>query len=121
MASKEYLKYQYKIKPRDLYRNGDDSPYYYHPILIANSILGSFNALMNQQEKNTASKIFWKHIHWLKTNGIQYQDSLVFPFPYALPEFSPYPNWVSGMYQGEILSCFARAFYLSNDPNFLEL
>jgi heparosan-N-sulfate-glucuronate 5-epimerase len=57
---------------------------------------------------------------WLEKNGIEHKGALVFPFPYGLKEFNEEPNWVSGMYQGQILSCFARAYYLSKEEKYLD-
>lgn len=120
VALKSRLKDHYKISSRILYPEHDPGDTYFHPVLIANCILGNFNLYLQHRDKNFL-KVFWDNIHWLSNYGVTHGDSLVFPFPYGLKEFNPEPDWVSGMYQGQILSCFARAYHLSKEEKYLEL
>jgi hypothetical protein len=120
VALKERLKDHYKISSATLYPPHDKGDTYFHPVLIANCILGNYNLYLDSSDRK-ALEVFWNNIHWLANNGISYKDALVFPFPYGLKEFNPEPDWVSGMYQGQILSCFARAYDLSKEAKYLEL
>ncbi|MCF8223791.1 MAG: D-glucuronyl C5-epimerase family protein [Bacteroidales bacterium] len=112
---KERLKDQYKISRASLYKS-DNSEYYYHPAAIAQCALGSFNLINNYQEGNY-KKTFLSNITWLLDNGILYNNCLVYPFPFGLPDFHPEPMWVSGMYQGQVLSALVRAYLLTEDKS----
>jgi heparosan-N-sulfate-glucuronate 5-epimerase len=120
VAMKERLKDHYKISKETLYPPHDQGETYYHPVLIANCILGNYNLYLDRRDQHSL-EVFWNNIRWLANNGVAHKDALVFPFPYGLKEFNPEPNWVSGMYQGQILSCFARAYHLSGEQQYLEL
>ncbi len=116
MASKERLIKQYKISRDILYSN--KKSYYYHPVLIAQCALGCYNLLADGHQK-PYEKIFWSNIKWLLNNGVSYKNTLVYPFPFGLPDFHSKPFWVSGMYQGQILSALVRAYKLTNDLEIL--
>ena len=120
VALKQRLKDHYKISSKTLYPEHDQGETYFHPVLIANCILGNYNLYMEHHDKIYLD-VFWNNIHWLAANGVSYNNALVFPFPYGLNEFNPEPDWVSGMYQGQILSCFARAYHLSGNEKYLDL
>jgi hypothetical protein len=120
VAMKSRLKDHYKISSAVLYPPEDPGETYFHPVLVANCILGNYNLFLDNGDP-AALEIFWNNIRWLAGNGVPYKGALVYPFPYGLKEFNPEPNWVSGMYQGQILSCFARAFHLSGDEQYMEL
>lgn len=113
MNSKERLKDQYKISWNDLYRESDDK-FYYHPASISQCALASFN-LMSNGNKDPYVKIFMSNITWLLENGITHGNSVVYPFPFGLPDFHPQPEWVSGMYQGQVLSALVRAYLITKD------
>jgi heparosan-N-sulfate-glucuronate 5-epimerase len=113
MNSKDRLKEQYKISRADLYKNTDAS-YYYHPASISQCALACFNLIADGNE-DPYRRIFMSNIKWLIENGIAYGDSVVYPFPFGLPDFHPEPNWVSGMYQGQVLSALVRAYIITND------
>jgi hypothetical protein len=120
VALKERLKDHYKISSETLYPPEDPGDTYFHPVLIANCILGNYNLYLDRGNQPSLD-VFWNNIRWLSNNGVSHKGSLVYPFPYGLKEFNPEPNWVSGMYQGQILSCFARAFHLSGEATYLDL
>lgn len=120
VALKSRLKDHYKISSNVLFPPEDPGETYFHPVLIANCILGNYNLYMDTKDQGSL-EVFWNNIRWLAENGVSHKGSLVYPFPYGLKEFNPEPNWVSGMYQGQILSCFARAYHLSKDETYLEL
>jgi len=108
---------QYKISEDDLYQDDPDD-FYFHPVTIAQCILGCFNLII-EGKREPYEKIFWANVNWLVNNGVNQNDSLVYPFPYGLPSFNPEPGWVSGMYQGQILSCFIRASLLKDRKLYL--
>ncbi len=120
VAMKLRLKDHYKINSEILFPEHDKGDTYFHPVLIANCILGNYNLYLEHGDQKYLN-VFWNNINWLAQNGVPHQDALVFPFPYGLNEFNPEPDWVSGMYQGQILSCFARAYEISKDEKYLEL
>jgi len=120
VALKERLKDHYRISSETLYTQEDPGDTYFHPVLIANCILGNYNLHLDRGDQQSL-EVFWNNTRWLSDNGVSFGESLVYPFPYGLKEFNPEPDWVSGMYQGQILSCFARAYHLSGEEQYLEL
>lgn len=113
MNSKERLKDQYVISKDDLYQY-DSNKFYYHPASIAQCALGTFN-LMIRGYDDQYRETFMANINWLLENGIACGESLVYPFPFGLPDFHPDPDWVSGMYQGQVLSALVRAYIITKD------
>jgi hypothetical protein len=120
VVKKLRLKDHYKIDSKILFPDNDKSDTFFHPIVIANCILGNYNLYVDHND-SLYLDVFWNNIKWLVNNGVSYNNCLLFPFPYGLKEFNSEPNWVSGMYQGQILSCFSRAYHLSGDPQYLDL
>ncbi len=118
VVKKLRLRDHYKIELATLFPEEDKEETFYHPVVIANCILGHYNLSVDNKDPRHLD-IFWDNIRWLEHNGLKYNNCLLFPFPYGLEQFNPEPNWVSGMYQGQILSCFARAYYLTKDQKYL--
>ena len=72
-ASKKRLLKQYKIREEDLYKDDQDD-FYYHPVAIAQSILGCFNLIIEGQ-REPHEKIFWANVNWLVNNGVNQNDT----------------------------------------------
>lgn len=119
MNSKDRLLHQYKISKFDLYRHNKDK-YYYHPASIAQCALGSFN-LIAEGQNDPYRDIFMANIKWLIENGVLYGESIVYPFPFGLPDFHPCPDWVSGMYQGQVISALVRAYLILKDDSIISI
>lgn len=113
-AQKSRLINLHSIKSDALYNSADSSDYYYHPVLIAQCSLGCFN-LIADGFIETYMPTFEANINWLIRNGVEYKNTIVFPFPYGIPDFNPEPGWVSGMYQGQILSALLRSYLITQD------
>jgi hypothetical protein len=97
-----------------------NNQYFYHPNPIAQGALGYYD-LWLEKKSPFYLKQFWKQISWLEKNGQEYQESLVYPIPFILPSFSNVKNWVSGMYQGIILSALVRAAAITNENKYFNL
>jgi heparosan-N-sulfate-glucuronate 5-epimerase len=109
MSSRKKLQDNYRI--RNITPGGDDKDYYYHPVVIAQCFLGCYNLIVTGYNQSY-EYILKANLKWLETNGLKYKNSLLYPFPFSLPVFNQQSGRVSGMYQGQILSCFVRAAYL---------
>jgi len=118
MSSRSKLRDNYKIP--DALPGNDDNVFYYHPVLIAQCCLACYNLIMSGYSQPYETTL-QANLKWLETNGLNYKNSILYPFPFDLPVFSPGSGRVSGMYQGQILSCFVRAVLLYNKETYLPL
>jgi len=102
----------------------DDLPdykeYFYHPIVITHFALVNFDLYL-ETKKNKFKKMFLDQVNGLEKLSIEHKQTLVFPFPFGNDLYDLKPNWVSSMSQGEILSCFVRAYLISENEKYLEL
>ncbi len=114
MNSKKRLLKHYKISKNDLYE-ADRSEFYYHPAAVAQCALATFNLMTKEGHVKPFRDTFVSNIAWIMENGIEYDNSTVYPFPFGLPDFHPNPGWVSGMYQGLVLSALVRAYLISKN------
>ena len=94
--------------------------YFYHPCNIAQAAFGYYDNYV-LTKKLEFKKLFLAQINWLEDNSKEYRNAYIYPFPYATKGFGTKPGWISGMYQGEILSCFVKAYVLTNDNKYLFL
>lgn len=97
-----------------------NADWFYHPCTIAQAALAYYDILLDDKNEKV-EELFWAQINWLCNNGVSYKNALVYPFPFAVKTFGVKPNWISGMYQGHILSCFVRAYVLSGDERYMDL
>lgn len=118
-SSKKYMKEVFKLTDKEMSISGTKE-YFYHPCSIAHAGLGNFDLYLETEEKKYKGS-FFDQIRWLEKNGVKYKNTIVYPFPFAVKGFNSKPDWVSAMYQGEILSCFVRAFIISENEKYLEL
>lgn len=98
----------------DTSEHGD---YYYHPCEIAQAVCAYYDLYIESNDKRYIDLLF-SNIKWLSDNYVEYKDTYVYPFPFAIKTFGEKEGWISGMYQGIILSAFIRASILSNDNSF---
>jgi hypothetical protein len=76
---------------------------------------------MTEDHSNPYRDIFMANINWLLENGTIHGESIVYPFPFGLPDFHPEPDWVSGMYQGQVLSALVRAYMVTRENSIFSL
>jgi hypothetical protein len=94
--------------------------YFYHPIVITHFALINYDLYLETKE-NKYKKLFIDQVNGLEKLSIEHKQTLVFPFPFRNDLYDLKPDWVSAMYQGEILSCFVRAYLISENEKYLEL
>lgn len=112
MVPGEYFKQKFSCN--------EDIENFYHPGRIAQAAFGYFDNYVDTQ--NPEYKIsFFSQIKWLEENFKEYRNAYIYPFPFATKGFGTKPGWISGMIQGEILSCFVKAYVLTNNKNYLHL
>lgn len=92
--------------------------YFYHPCEIAQAVCAYYDMLLTDNS-NHHRELLLANVTWLKENYTEYKDAYVYPFPYAIKSFGEKPGWISGMYQGIILSAFVRAFIIFQDDEYL--
>ncbi len=93
--------------------------FFYHPVGLAQFALKYYGVYILSGDKKAANdflKIANKLLQIQEKNGaIPYG----FPFLYYLTNQTYEPGWVSAMAQGQVLSTFSRAFYLTEDTKWL--
>jgi len=108
----------FNLNSNNLEEIGEDG-YFYHPCPIAQGALGYFDLFVSTKEEKY-KELFMNQINWLELNGELFNNSLVYPFPFNIPSFSKHKKWVSGMYQGQILSSFVRAYIITKKKKYIE-
>ncbi len=109
----------FKLDERELEGIGTSS-FFYHPCPIAQGAIGYFDNWLENRDNYYLNQ-FWSQVSWFEHNGQENNNKLLFPFPFHIPSFSDNKNWVSGMYQGQILSVFSRALLLSGKEKYFEM
>ena len=71
----------------------------------------------HEPEKNKASIL--KCIKWLDENKVEFYDSYVWLSPIN-EQYGINEGWISGMYQGQAISLYLRAFQLFNNHEYLK-
>lgn len=110
--SRNYFTKKFKTNKKSI-----DSEFF-HPCTIAQAGIGFYDIYI-KTKNSEAKRKFWAQIKWFEKNYVEYKNTYVYPFPFTVKNFGIKPNWISGMYQGEILSCFVRAYVLSGDSKYL--
>lgn len=94
--------------------------FFYHPVAIAQYALKKWGGIIN--EKNTGyEKEFLDGAN--KLVAIQKENGALpynFEWRYYLSGETYKPGWVSAMAQGQALSVFSRAYYMTRDPKWLK-
>jgi hypothetical protein len=116
---KQQLIRLFDLDERELSDIGTDI-YFYHPNPIAQGAIGYYD-LWHERRSPYYLQQFWNQISWLEKNGYIHQGTLVYPISFKIPHFSNEKNWVSGMYQGQILSALVRAAFLSSDKKYMDM
>ena len=70
-------------------------------------------------EKNTA--LFLRCTEWLDNHKEDFKDTVVWRTKLKNLQYKIPPNWISGMYQGQAISLFLRAYQLTNNTHYLEV
>ncbi len=91
--------------------------YFYHPCEIGQAACAYHDMYLSTNETKY-KKLFLANISWLENNYVEYKDAYLYPFPYAIKTFGEKPGWISGMYQGIILSAFVRAYFITNKKKY---
>jgi hypothetical protein len=91
-----------------------------NPVTVAEFTLSEHGKYLDGLEPDPTK--FWAGVKKLRElqgfdGALRYQ----FTFPYYLTDTPFRPGWTSGMAQGMALSVYARAYLLTNDPQFLDL
>lgn len=98
--------------------------YYYNPVTIDQYALSYYDIYLNSKNKNKENlymkQQFLNAADWLIDNmdsigAIRYN----FSYKHYLDDNELQPGWVSAMAQGEALSVFSRAYYLTNNKKYI--
>ena len=92
--------------------------HYYHPCAISQFAIAICDIMIESPSDDLEHK-FWNQISWLESNYTEYKNSYVYTYPFAVASFGEEPHWISGMSQGQILSCFVRAYIKTKDLKYL--
>lgn len=92
--------------------------YFYHPCEIAQAVCAYYDLFVKTKDKKYIELLLANTI-WLENNYVEYKNAYVYPFPFAIKSFGNKAGWISGMYQGIILSAFIRANLITNDAKYL--
>lgn len=104
----------------------NDIPYFkkgenrdYTPMLVIQYGLMSHDLILKQVSIDENHNSLRACMHWLDENKITFYDSVVWRVnenkQYNLPQ-----GWISGMYQGQALSLYLRAFQMYKDEHYLK-
>ena len=90
----------------------------YAPVITIQYGLICYDLLLRNINVEKNSEIIKKCLNWLDDNKEEFKDSIVWRSDansqYNLPE-----GWISGMYQGQAISLYLRAYQLYNDESYL--
>ncbi len=100
--------------------NTGTGEYFHHPCPIAQGAIGYYDLWLENGDSAHLEQ-FRKQVNWLEENGVRHGDALLYPFPFPIPAFSSDKDWVSGMYQGHILSAFVRAAELLKKGSYADM
>jgi heparosan-N-sulfate-glucuronate 5-epimerase len=85
---------------------------------ICSYTLYHYNRYVRKNDKNDF-EIFMKMINFLYKKADIIKDTAL--WRYEMPWNGMKKGWISGMAQGEIISVFARAYYLTKEKKYLEI
>ncbi len=107
------------FNPHSLKLEGSSS---YHPIVIVQYALGHYN-LWKENSNNEHKESFLKCAKWLVNNYTYDKDHdlAVYYYYFDLKNPPVKAPWYSGMAQGQILSLLVRAYYETNDDDYINV
>jgi hypothetical protein len=93
----------------------------YHPTIIAQMGLASFDRVLNGDPQ--AEDTFLRTARWIEDHGTADRDGRFLIWPCAFPlRTPPVPApWISGMTQGQILSLLTRLYQRTGSPHTAEV
>ncbi len=90
----------------------------YAPVITIQYGLICYDLLLRNMSVEKNSEIVKKCLNWLDDNKEEFKDSIVWRSD-ANDQYSLPKGWVSGMYQGQAISLYLRAYQLYNDESYL--
>ena len=90
----------------------------YAPVITIQYGLICYDLLLRNMSVEKNSEIIKKCLNWLDDNKEEFKDSIVWRSD-ANDQYSLPKGWVSGMYQGQAISLYLRAYQLYNDESYL--
>ena len=89
----------------------------YHPTIIAQVGLASFDRMLNGERE--AEDTFLRTAGWIEDHGTEARDHRFLMWPCAFPLRTPpvAAPWISGMTQGQILSLLTRLYKQTESPH----
>lgn len=90
----------------------------YAPVLVIQYGLAHYDLLIKGENNTENSKIVLNTLNWLDLNKDSFKDSIVWRsdenLQYGIPK-----GWISGMYQGQAISLYLRAYQTFKDIHYL--
>jgi lantibiotic modifying enzyme len=93
---------------------------YYSVVYVIQYALIQHEFIMDGDKIDERKKIMLHCIDWLISESEDYLDSIIWRSKKNI-QYNLEDGWVSGMYQGQAISLFLRAYQLFNDDEYLEI
>ena len=93
----------------------------YNPTTIAQFALSSYDEYVISKE-NKYLQYFNDQVSYLKSNFVELSDKTIgYPYNFYLADYDLAPPWYSGLAQGQIVSVLVRSYFLTSNPELLDL
>lgn len=92
--------------------------YYYNPVTTAQYALTKYGQYISGEEKAKSEFLDAAHLLINLSNDGAY--NYLFRYRYYVTDGYFEPPWLSGLAQGQVLSVYSRAFYITGDKLFIE-
>lgn len=96
----------------------NQKPHYAYVAIIQYGLM-CYDLLLKNQEQEENKKRIINIINWLDKNKVEYNDSFVWK-EIANNQYQLKDGWISGMYQGQAISLFLRAYQLFENEYYLK-
>lgn len=100
-----------------LMQNGEA---YYSIVNIIQYGLVCHELLLDQIDVEKNTTLFYRCVEWLENNKENFKDTIVWRTKLKNIQYNIPAGWISGMYQGQAISLYLRAYQLSNNSKYLE-
>ncbi|MEM6736266.1 MAG: D-glucuronyl C5-epimerase family protein [Bacteroidota bacterium] len=91
----------------------------YNPVYLAQYGLMLHDDMIDH--KNDHTFLLKRILDWFHNNKEIFKDTYIWPSPIENKKYNLKKGWVSGMYQGQVISLFLRAYQLIGDEKYLAI